>query len=260
MSSTSGHSVLEAWKEGAGCPQGFPPQAGPRPPADACFTRPAAPSETGFLRAWDRQTRSRVGRWRQPHTTQGKQSPAAQPDRLSGMGRGDSDSGSSGRAPRTPAPRRPPPAQGLGSAGGVRAGRGPMIWLELEAGSERAPAPTSVHSPRGRLPGPLRIHGLNRGSRAAPGRAAVTGAGGPRQTLGLPGQGGGACWGQGVPPWSEGWSLQKTRDTPLLRREGPGRPATSLATTLRSCHNARVSRLCPRQARETPSAPPAWRW
>lgn len=55
-----------------------------------------------------------------------------------------------------------------------------------------------------------------------------------------------------MPPWSEGWSLQKTRDTPLLRREGPGRPATSLATTLRSCHNARVSRLCPRQARETP--------
>lgn len=221
MSSTSGHSVLEAWKEGAGCPQGFPPEAGPHPPADACFTRPAAPSETGFLRPWDRQTRSRVGRWRQPHTTQGKQSPAAQPDRLSGMGRGDSDSGSSGRAPRTPAPRRPPPAQGLGSAGGVGAGRGPMIWLELEAGSERAPAPKSVHSPRWRLPGPLRIHGLNRGSRAAPGRAAVTGAGGPRQTLGLPGAGWGRLLGAGsatlvrgvVAAEDEGHAPPETRGT-----------------------------------------------
>lgn len=58
---------------------------------------------------------------------QGKQSPVAQPGRLTGMGMGDSDSGSSGRAPRTPAPRMAAPAQGLASAGGVGEGRGPMI-------------------------------------------------------------------------------------------------------------------------------------
>lgn len=144
MSSPPGHGVLGAWKEGAGCPEGFPPQAGPRPPADACFTRPAAPSETGFLRPRDRQTRSRVGRWRQPHTTPGKQSPAAQPGRLAGMGRGSAQD----TCPQTAAP-----GTGAGECRRGGGGEGPNDLAEAGSGSERAPAPTSVHSPRGRLPG-----------------------------------------------------------------------------------------------------------
>lgn len=140
MSSPPGHGVLGAWKEGAGCPEGFPPQAGPRPPADACFTRPAAPSETGFLRPRDRQTRSRVGRWRQPHTTPGKQSPAAQPGRLAGMGRGSAQD----TCPQTAAP-----AQGLGSAGGVGEGRGPMIWLKLEVAQRGLLLPRLYTAPEG---------------------------------------------------------------------------------------------------------------
>lgn len=54
-----------------------------------------------------------------------------------------------GEAPRTPAPRRPPPAQGLGSAGGVGEGRGPMIWLKLEVAQRGLLLPRLYTAPEG---------------------------------------------------------------------------------------------------------------
>lgn len=205
MSSPPGHGVLGAWKEGAGCPEGFPPQAGPRPPADACFTRPAAPSETGFLRPRDRQTRSRVGRWRQPHTTPGKAKPcgSTRPPGWNGKGK---------RPGHLPPDGRPGTGAGECRRGG--GGEGPNDLAEAGSGSERAPAPTSVHSPRGRLPGLCEFMGST-GAPGPPLDVRQSQAQGVRgRHWGYQGQGGGLAGGRECHPGQRGGRCRRRGTRP----------------------------------------------